>query len=468
MGMPVSDLALALRRAPNALWVALALAAGALVGLGVGRFGTSVVMLTVGAFAVIAVAVIAIRSPLTAVGIALVALPLDVYGRLVDKPVPLTVYQLMLVLALGSWALAIWQGREPLPRMSAVDAGMLMLIAAGAWSLPHSLAPGVTIIGIARLVFIAAFVLLVENLPRTRRDVKTLLAVIATVAAAHALLGIAQALVPGFNIGNVHEQGSGWRTLRRVSGLFDDPNYYAGMLSAGFMISAALLLYAKKAREAALWLSVSGLCAIGIVLTFSRTAWVAVAASAFVLAAVAPKRLRGWLLGTGAVLAIVAVMFVAAAGPDTLASRLKSSGDVQGDASVATRFYMAQSMVRMVADDPVWGTGLAAFDREYPLYREVGSSRTIIRPHMLLGGLVVETGTAGALALLLLAGGVVWTLVRRGRRPLWAGEAAAVAGLACMSIQSMFQYYLYFEYLWVFFGLLVAAIRVGSLQEDRS
>lgn len=450
-------------------WFAGALVAGGVAGVSVSEFGPVGAVLAVAAALGIALLVVAIRSPLAALVLALAALPLDIFGRITEKPIPLTVYQLLLLLALGSWALSLLRGRMPMPRFSPLDAGMLMLVLAGVWSLPHSLATSATIISIARLVFIWAFVALVENLPKDRRDVRLLLAVIAGFSAAHAMLGLMQAFVPGFEFGNVHEQGpKGWRTLRRVAGFFDDPNYYAGMLSAGLMASGAMLLHSSRLQKALPWLALALVTAAGVLVTFSRTVWVAVIVGAVVLAVTAPKRLRWWLVGAGAALVVAAALGLAVVAPQAIVDRLKSSTDVQGDQSVATRVYMAQSMVEMVQDDPVWGTGLAAFDREYVYYRKVGASRTILKPHQLPGGLISETGIAGALALLTLLGGAVWLLWFRGRRPLWAGEAAALAGLACISVQSLFQYYLYFEYLWVFVGLLVAAVRVGAQEEESS
>lgn len=448
-------------------WLAGALAAGAVAGFAVSTFGLIGLAAAFAAALGIAVLVVSVRSPLSALALALAALPLDIFGRFTEKPIPLTVYQVFLLLALMSWAIALWRGTMRLPRFSPMDAGMLMLVVAGVWSLPHSLARGVTILGIARLIFIWAFVALLENVPKDRKEVRLLLGVIVWFAAAHAALGLVQAFVPGLEIGNVHEQGPrGWRTLRRVAGFFDDPNYYAGMLSAGLMIAGALGLHSKRLRDALVWVALAAVIAAGVLVTFSRTVWVACVVGVVVLAFTAPRKLRWWLVGGGLALAVAAVFGLALVAPQAIMDRLKSSTDVQGDESVATRVYMGQSMVEMIEDDPIWGTGLAAFDREYPYYRKVGSSRTILRPHQVPGGLIAETGIAGALALLTLFGGVVWLYVARGKRPLWAGESAALAGLACMSAQSLFQYYLYFEYLWVFVGLLVVAVRMSPQEEE--
>lgn len=452
---------------PLLVWIAAAGSAGVAAGfLGVYLDQTQVLIGVVGLVAAVA-AYSAFKSPLAAIGFALVALPMDIYGRILDRPVPITVYQLTLLLALASWAMAVLFGRLAAPRFGVVDAAMLALVGAGVWSLPNSLAPQATTLAIVRLVFIWAFVALVANVPRDRRDVRVLLMVLASVSAVHALVGISQALVPGLGIGNIHVQGPpGLRSLARVSGFFDDPNYYGGMLGAGSVAACALALHAVSRRQRLIWAGVAAVCTAALLATFSRSAWVAFAAAAVVLVISSPPAIRRWLVPSSLAAMVALVIAVGAVAPGAIIERFQSSTDIQGDTSVATRAYMAASMVDMVRDDPVWGTGLAAFQFEYPYYRDVASSRTILKPHQIPGGLASEAGLAGILAFSMLVAAVVM-LVRRTRgRPMWLGESAALAGLAFMFVQSLFQYYLYFEYLWVFFGLLSAAVRVGATGED--
>jgi len=443
-------------------WAVGAAAVGAGVGLLVvdrGLLGLGYLLVVLG---LVAWAYAVVRSPIASLAVALASLAFDVTGRIIQEPIPFTVYQVALLVALLSYALAVMFRRTPLPRLSFVDAGMFMLVLAGAWSLPFSAAPSATIIGTIRLLFVWAFVLLIENVPQSRRDMRMLLGVLALVSAAHALLGVAQAAMPGLGIGNVHVQGPPTDLVRRPSGFFDDPNYYAGMLSAGFIAAGALTTYARRWSTAIFWAAVAAVCGAGILVTFSRTAWVAVAVGLVVLALTAPPHLRKWLVGAG--IACVIALFLYAPGP--IIDRLTSSADVSGDRSVATRVYMAESMVEMIRENPVWGTGLAAFERVYPYYRKTGADRTIARPHQVPMGVIAEMGIAGLLALVVLVVGLGWTYLAPGRRRLWMGESAALAGLACMFVQSLLQYYLYFEYLWLFVGLSVVAVRLGRTQEE--
>ncbi len=446
----------------NLGWAAAAIALGAGVGFLVVTEGLLGIGYLLAVLGLLGWAYAVVRSPIASLAVAVAALAFDVTGRIIQEPMPFTIYQVALLIALVSYGLAVMFRRTPMPKLTFVDIGMFMLVLAGAWSLPFSAAPSATIIGTIRLLFVWAFVLLIENVPQSRRDMRMLLGVLALVSAAHALLGVAQAAIPSLGIGNVHVQGPPTDLVRRPSGFFDDPNYYAGMLSAGFIAAGALTTYARRWRTAIFWAGVALVCGAGIVVTFSRTAWVAVAVGLVVLAITAPPYLRKWLISAG--IACLIALFLYA--PGQIIDRLTSSADVDGDRSVATRVYMAESMVEMIRENPVWGTGLAAFDRVYPYYRKTGADRTIARPHQVPMGVIAETGVAGLLALIVLVIALGWTYLAPGKRRLWMGESAALAGLASMSVQSLLQYYLYFEYLWLFVGLSVVAVRLGRTQEE--
>lgn len=446
----------------NLGWAAAAVVLGAGAGLLVVTLGLAGIGYLLAVLGLLAWGYAVVRSPIAALAVAIAALAFDVTGRIIQEPMPFTIYQVALIIALVSYGLAVMFRRTPMPKPSFVDVGMFMLVLAGAWSLPFSAAPSATVIGTIRLLFVWAFVLLIENVPQSRRDLRMLLGVLAMVSAAHALLGVAQAAIPTLGIGNVHVQGPPTDLVRRPSGFFDDPNYYAGMLSAGFVAAGALTTYARRWRTAILWGGVALVCGAGILVTFSRTAWVAVAVSLVVLAITAPPYLRRWLIGAGVACVIALVLYA----PGQIIDRLTSSADVDGDRSVATRVYMAESMAEMIRENPVWGTGLAAFERVYPYYRKTGADRTIARPHQVPMGVIAETGIAGLLALVVLVIALGWTYLAPGRRRLWIGESAALAGLASMSVQSLLQYYLYFEYLWLFVGLSVVAVRLGRTQEE--
>ncbi len=456
----------AIARIPDsrATWVILAGAAGLVVAAGASQLGLAgaiAALVVLGGLVAAAKGVLDVRFALS---LSLVALPLDVYGRLIERPIALTAYQGTLFIALAAWALAIARGKQRLPRPSAVDAAMALFVIAGLWSLPHSLAPSATALSIARLVFIWAFVALISHNLRSEVDLRTFVNVLIATGVAGGLLALAQYM--GYDVGNIHVQGpDDFRALSRVSGFFDDPNYFAGFLTACAVAAAGLLAHSKRWIDVLVYAAGVGICSLGVVLTFSRTAWLGLALGFVLVAFTAPRRVRFVLVSAG----VAGVLLLVALQPATVIDRVASSFDFQGDESISTRIYMAGSMLDMIEDNPVWGTGLAAFDREYPYYRNAYASRTILRPHQIPLGLWSEAGIAGLIAQLGMLIAVGFTLFAdRRKRPFSAYESVALAGIVCMSVQSLFQYYLYFEYLWLFVALAVAASRVARRDEEAS
>jgi O-antigen ligase len=192
------------------------------------------------------------------------------------------------------------------------------------------------------------------------------------------------------------------------------------------------------------------------VLTYSRGGWVGAAAGLVAAVLTAPKRRRAWLVG-----ALLAVVLLAAAlAPDLIVSRVTSIGDVNTDVSVATRYYMNQSMQDMIAARPVFGTGLGAFGKAYPAFRRPGTSFDIVKPHQVPLAFVAETGIAGLLAEVVLFGAIV-ALYWHRRPDGWdALESAVLVGTVALLVGTLFEYYLYFEYVWLYLALSVVATRL--------
>lgn len=445
-------------RWPWALGGALAgIAAGAAVTRGGPWSLAPVAIVAGGAFAVFAwrrldIALLAL----------IFTLPLDVYGRVVTRPVPVTLFQLGLLACLGAWAVRIVQGRDRL-EFSVVDVGIAGLLAAGLWSLPGSLAPGETVVAVARIAFLWAFTLMYANVVRTRELALRVFAVLVVTGTAVGLLALAQYAVPGLSLGVVLDvrAAGGGTALSRASGLFDDPNYLAGFLSACVAASGVMIAHARRWAAALMWAAGGTVCGLATLVTFSRSGWVGALVGLGVVAVTAPRGRRAWLVAAGVALALSVAVFA----PSAVVDRAQSFTDLERDRSNATRYYMALSTVEMIRDDWVYGTGLGAFDQAFPRYRKPGTYISIVRPHTLPLALWAETGVAGLLAELVLTGGLVFVHWRRRPNGWGAVEAAALAGLLALLVQSLFQYYLYFEYVWLFLALSVAASRIVRAEE---
>ncbi len=443
------------------VWAGLAVGVGLAAGL-VAALAPQYALLAGLVVLGLAAAVAVVAWPQVGVVLIVAALPLDEYGRVLSRPVLLTVYQLLLMLTLASWG---WRllARTERYKPSALDVGMLGLLAAAVWSWPFSLDRAATTLAVARLGFLWLFTALMAHYLADRRVANWVLGMFLATVTAAAALAIAQYLVPDLPIGNVHVQTSlEGEQLSRVSALYSDPNNLAGLLSVGVTTCAALLVHAKRAAVRLPVLGVLAVSGAALVVTYSRTGWVGALAGLVIVALTAPPRARLALLSAGAGLAVVAALV----SPAAITERVQSIFDYRRDTSVATRVYMTQSLVQIAEQNWQFGTGLGAFSQAYPAYRNIRAIRTITKPHQVPLAMVAEAGIAGLVAMIVLVGALVWVFFVSRAGPWTTFQSVALAGLVALMVQSLFQYYLYFEYVWFFAALGVAAARMRSTTEE--
>jgi O-antigen ligase len=402
-----------------------------------------------------------VREPRVGLATILLTLPLDRYGTLVERPVAITAYHVVLLATLASWGWRIIRRGEGV-RWSAVDVGMATLVFAAAWSLPLSLARGATFVATLRVAFSAAFVLLFSNLAVDPRWLRRLTIVFAFSAIASAIIAIAQYLVPGLPITMLNMSAVGDGTVVwRASGLFHDPNYLGAFLAAAVVAFAAAAVHASRRQNSAAWTAAVAVCAAALLLTLSRGSWIAAAVGLAVVALTAPPRWWAALAVTG----LVIVVALAVLAPASVRERALSSFDIGKDPSAATRWHMLGSAASMARDHWLFGVGLAAFDQAYPRYRVAGTIAGVARPHEVPLALVAETGIPGLVAQVAIIVGIVTELRRRRGAVRTAYGSAAAATLAAFAAGVFFEYFLYFECLWLCVALAVVAGRLRDNEE---
>lgn len=410
------------------------------------------------------VAVVAVmRDPKRGLLLMLTLIPLDVAGRIITKPVTVTWFHLALLVTLVSLVVAWRKGTVQIPdTVSPVSIGVGVLVFAALWSLPFSLAPAATAVAAVRLAFqgllYLAFVLLITNEGMARRVV----VVLAVTAVLSSILAVAQFVWPGIGIGSVDSFAVGADIVVRSGAFFDDPNFLGAFLSVAVLAGLGMAVHASRPRGATVWLLTAVVGAVGIVLTFSRTAWVGVLAGAIVVVLAAPRKRRTALL----VVSVFVAVLVVAIAPDAVTSRFRSITDVESDPSVRTRYVMLESTREMIGDYWLFGTGLAAYDKAYPRYQQSDAMPGITKPHELPLAIWAEMGIVGLLAEVIIIGALAWMLWKRRKIPWGPYESVGVAALVAMLVQSLFQYYLYVEYLWVALALSVAAARFERAKGD--
>jgi tetratricopeptide (TPR) repeat protein len=226
-----------------------------------------------------------------------------------------------------------------------------------------------------------------------------------------------------------------------MAGPFVNPNHTAEFLELAAFVCLACALQRPTALNRVGWLIATLLCASGAVATLSRApaAGLMMGVIAFGLLryfsgdAPTERRAAVSLAWGGLVLGLV-VLAGFALGADALVDRFKADS-VSGD----VRLRLWRDSLHVLAMHPL-GIGRGAFDRVYPIYRQLQTPfplrfafveneplQLLIDSGWLFYGVMVAT--------LLFVG---WRVIRRGRRDRI--EAALVAGLVAVLVHGVFDF----------------------------
>ncbi|ERI09582.1 O-antigen ligase family protein [Aneurinibacillus aneurinilyticus] len=178
---------------------------------------------------------------------------------------------------------------------------------------------------------------------------------------------------------------------KRIFATFENPNLFVQYLIMILPLNFALIFYSKSLGNRALFMLQFALISLAVVLTFSRSGWVALFLGLLVLATMISRR----LLVVGLIAAAVSVNFL----PDTIMTRILSIFSPQTDSSSAYRLEMWPSAFAMIRD--FWPTGigsdLTTFKKVYTDYMMPG-----VRINHFHNIYLMNFVTGGILAILLL------------------------------------------------------------------
>jgi hypothetical protein len=392
-----------------------------------------------------------------------------VISWIVDSP-PL----LAAALAAGAFilggALVAWhyERRAELSRHPAAARGaaalllaLAALVALAFLSAPQALAPTVAGAGAWRLALVLALGALAWLARPSPGEVTAALAI---GLAVQAPIGIAQFLAQrSLGLGALGEiQGLDSFTSRasvvsagdehwlRAYGLAAHPNVLGGYLVLGLLMLCGALVAGRGGRlRGLLWaLTIAGL--VALVLTFSRSAWVGLAAGLVALAWAAAGQLRGRLGRRGLLAAVLVVALVGLSVREALLARALVSASALEEQSIAERLFYAAAAWKLIVARPWLGYGVDNFPLAVQaLLHETPSTLGYPNVHnvLLLAGSELGSGAAliwlglGALGVL-----VPFQLVRAGRargRQVDPRVVALGAAWLALWVIGLFDYYLW-------------------------
>lgn len=251
---------------------------------------------------------------------------------------------------------------------------------------------------------------------------------------------------------------------RRMYSTLENPNLFAGylLMMIGFFGAFGLLGEKKKCRV--LLLLFTAVLVLCLLLTYSRGAWVSLAAMAFVLGALYDKRIWCAFL-------LVPVVLLFYHGQVTERFLSLFSGE---DTSTLLRFALWESTELMIEQHPFFGIGWGAYFKAYPDYDfYVGNPTVIIyHAHNMYLSILAEVGIPGGLCYIALIFGHLLHAVRLYKigadgfaRGMGLGAALAVSG---MLIYGMGDYVLFSRAVSFTFWGLAAATEGSLLRKERT
>lgn len=325
----------------------------------------------------------------------------------------------------------------------------------------------------------AAYVL-TYNLIRDRRAARALCGALLLAGLLSGLHGTAGAVL---KVGPAQFATLGGR-LYRASGTFAQPNPFGGYMNHTLPLAASLLLavlligrqslvdYSARlaAAGSALVLATAAVTGVGLILSWSRGAWLGAAAGLTLIVlgwaalllgrgrAAANRRLRG-RLSLGLWLTVALVLLLLAVGglrlfPGAISMRVESalstftSLDVRGADITNANFATLERVAHWQAAWNMWrahfwtGVGAGNYAAAYPDYRLSKWAAPLGHAHNLYFNIGAETGLLGLLAYLLFAAAAAWHIGRvAARADEWLTRSIAVGALGVLGALAIHNFF---------------------------
>ena len=322
----------------------------------------------------------------------------------------------MVLAALGALPGALrvrWQRFAPALRPLGLYALFVLAAVAGSYEPRASLVAARHLLSLATLPL--AFVLLRGGEGRVRRLVDAVVAMGALLAA----YGLGQLL---FGFGGLYQ---------RIRGPFSHWMTFAGVLVICLLLVAARLAH-RPAGPGRAWRYLAlGLMAAALVMSLTRSAWVALLLALVVLAALRAPRYLAVVPAAGLLLVLLA--------PVPVVARMSSVFDLRAVPNY-DRLCMAEAGLLMISEKPLFGIGPEMVRRRYPIYHHPSAPRRST-PHLHNTFLQIgaENGLPALAAYLWLVGGAAILAFRRfraeggwhgGRADLYVGVVLVLLGFS--------------------------------------
>jgi O-antigen ligase len=351
----------------------------------------------------------------------LFAIPFSPTFGVEDAGFSISAFEPLALLLILSWLLRGLTRREIfLPREGLLGAlilllGLLFLAGGGATSYPLAIKETL------KWVLLVLAYIYTRVTIRDERAARRVLTALFLAGAAQALWGVLQFGLgigpPAFAIGG----------FMRAYGNFGQPNPFAGYLGTILPLALAMSMVSHPGRFRVVAVLALGLTGLGILLSFSRGAWLGMAISVGVMLLAWSPQARRLVPPFVVVLLVVIVLAMFNALPPVIANRITSVTDNFGVFDVRTvtltsdNFAVVERMAHWQAgwaiflDHPILGVGPGNYPAVYPSYYIPPWEAPLGHAHNYYLNMAAEAGVLGLGALLVVLTLAIRNLLRRLR-----------------------------------------------------
>ena len=343
-----------------------------------------------------------------------------IYAVAFFLPLSLDVASVFLMIGTLGWgAKAIWFRSGRNWQVTYLDGAVGAVTILGALSILASPDPGFSLYNYTHLMgrYVLLYYLVVCNLQSTEQLCKLIWVVLCS-AFLVAVYGLYQYVV-GFDISATQwVDGEQFPELKtRVFSTLENPNLLAGYLVMMMALASGMAFAARSWKDKGLLLGLTALFGLCLVYTYSRGAWLSVAAVVAIY---------GWLHNRRIFWIFCLLPLGLLVAQDSILARLTSILNPT-DTSSTLRIALWESTIAMIMDNPFSGIGWGAYWMVYPEYDFfINDGHTkIFHAHNMYLNIAAEIGLPGFVAFLT----VMYGHWRKARRVLKETKDTWLAGL---------------------------------------
>ena len=355
---------------------------------------------------------------------------------------------------------ANFKGAWHVPARTLLDLSVTLFAIAALVSVPGSVDQSVSLHAFVRVIALVIGYVALSRLLLDSSILKVMLWTIAAAGTYSSLIAFDQAFRSKPLVPTIESFATGMAfPAFRVSGFFDNPNTFAVAMTLSVLACFKLAIDAPRPPLKLLYAAgtLASLAAIG--LSHSRAGYIGIIAGMSVLLWTHRPRIR-----FGPAMAPLAGCVVLVLWQGGVAQRALTLADYASDPSSMDRIYLSEVSLRMFADRPLFGVGLASMPQAFSRYYDPRVTVEVTDGHQMPFSIPAETGLLGLAAELAVAVAFV-TAISRTRRKRGQGLAAIGPALvASLLAISFFNTLTYMQSFWI--GL--AVLGTQALRDKRT